>query len=128
MAQIRLKKLRLKASFKKASNNFAIICKKFYFLNQGKELGLDSGRFGNNTYIRIDESEDQLCSRLKEEMTNLFDISVPEDCLKIPVLHWIPKFHKNPLKFRYIAGSKNKILTVLGVEVQKILNLLEGHF
>jgi sulfur relay (sulfurtransferase) DsrC/TusE family protein len=61
-------------------------------------------------------------------MTNLFDITVPEDCLKIPVLHWIPKFHKNPLKFRYIAGSKNKILTVLEVEVQKILVLLENHF
>ena len=112
----------------KASNNFAIMCKKFYFMNQGKELGLDSGRFGNETYLGIDESEDQLCLRLKDEISRKFDILVPDDYLKLPVLYWIPKFHKNPIKFRFIAGSKNKVLTLLEVEIQKILNLLESHF
>ena len=112
----------------KASNNFAIVCRKFYFLNQGKELGLDSGRFGNSTYARIGETEELLCSKLKDEMSRLFEISIPDQNLKLPVLHWIPKFHKDPLKFRFIAGSKNKILTPLEMEVQKVLNLLECHF
>ena len=112
----------------KASNNFAIVCKKFYLLNQGKELGLHSGRFGNDTYTRIQDSEEVLCSRLKDEMFRLFQITIPEQNLKLPILHWIPKFHKNPIKFRFIAGSKDKVLTVLEREVQKILNLLENHF
>ena len=112
----------------KASNNFAIICKKFYLMNEGKELGLDTGRFGNSTYSRVQESEEQLCLRLKQEMAQLFEISIPDINLKLPTLHWIPKFHKNPLKFRFIAGSKDKILTLLEIEIQKILNLLESHF
>lgn len=112
----------------KASNNFAIVCKKFYLLNQGKELGLDSGRYGNDTYTRTRDSEEVLCSRLKEEMSRLFQITIPEQNLKLPILHWIPKFHKNPIKFRFIAGSRDKVLTVLESEVQKILNLLESHF
>jgi hypothetical protein len=112
----------------KASNNFAIICKKFYLMNLGKELGLDSGRFGNHTYCRIQDSEAILCARLKEEIARKFEISIPDQNLKLPILHWIPKFHKNPIKFRFIAGSKDKILTPLETEVQKILNLLESHF
>ena len=112
----------------KASNNFALICKKFYLLNQGKELGLDSGRFGNDTYLKIRDSEAEICLKLKEEMSRLFEINIPEQNLKLPVLHWIPKFHKNPIKFRFIAGSKDKVLTVLEIEIQKILNLFENHF
>jgi hypothetical protein len=57
-----------------------------------------------------------------------FEIEVPDECLHIPILYWIPKFHKNPIKCRFIAGSREKILTQLEVEVQKILNLLESHF
>ena len=112
----------------KASNNFALICKKFYFINQGKELGLDTGRYGNDTYLKIRDSEAELCLKLKEEMFRLFEITIPEKNLKLPALHWIPKFHKNPIKFRFIAGSKDKILTILETEVQKILNLYENHF
>ena len=112
----------------KASNNFAIVCKKFYCLNQGKELGLDSLRFGNDTYTRIRDSEELLCSKLKEEMLRKFQITVPDQNLKLPILYWIPKFHKNPIKFRFIAGSKDKVLTILESEVQKILDLIENHF
>ena len=53
---------------------------------------------------------------------------VQDEYLKLPVLHWIPKFHKNPIKFRFIAGSKEKVLTVLEIEIQKILTLLETNF
>ena len=41
----------------KASNNFGLICKKFYFINQEKELGLDTRRYGNDIYLKIRDSE-----------------------------------------------------------------------
>ena len=61
-------------------------------------------------------------------MKRLFEVTIPEIDMELPVLHWIPEFHKNPIKFRFIAGSKDKILTPLEIEIQKILILLENHF
>ena len=112
----------------KAANNFAITCRKFYLVRLALELGVDTGRFGNNTYCRLDQTEEEVCLRIRTQMAEKFDIYVPDEYLKLPVLQWIPKFHKNPIGYRFIAGSREKVLTVLEVEVQKILNLLETHF
>ena len=49
-------------------------------------------------------------------------------CHLILILWRHPKFHKNPIKYRFIAGSREKILTILEIEMQKILTLLESHF
>ena len=112
----------------KASNNFAIICKKYYLIRLAEELGIDTGRFRNCTYSKINQTEEELCAILKTQINQRFELQIPDEYLKGPVLHWIPKFHKNPIKFRFIARSRNKVLTMLEIEVQKLLNLLESHF
>ena len=45
-----------------------------------------------------------------------------------PLIYWNPKFHKNPVKFRPIAGSKNKVLCPMEKVIGKILKHFTNHF
>tara|TARA_B110001454_G_C12718590_1_gene433685 strand:+ start:2018 stop:3712 length:1695 start_codon:yes stop_codon:yes gene_type:complete len=112
----------------KAANNFSIVCKKFYLIRLAQELGVDTGSFRNETYCRVNQTEEELCAALKDQIEDKFELSIPENYLQLPILHWIPKFHKNPIKYRFIAGSREKVLTILEIEIQKVLTLLESHF
>ena len=111
----------------KAAGNFAFTCKKFYFLRLAQELGLHNDQPGNDTYELQDRTEQEIC----EELVNKLDKygSLPDDSdKKVALLYHNPKFHKNPIKFRFIAGNVKIVTSQLDATVAKILKMCKGHF
>ena len=111
----------------KAAGNFAFTCKKFYFLKLAAELGMDNPAPGNETYVHIQNSEDEIVRKIKQDLA-VFRV-VPEDSeQKLALLYQTPKFHKNPPKMRYIAGNVSTATSKLDGIVAKILKMCKGHF
>ena len=111
----------------KASGNYALTCKKFYFLKLAEELGLNNPTPGNDTYLYCPDNEQTVCNRLISTI-NKFNTTPPTDQHKIALLYQTPKFHKNPPKMRYIAGNINTITSQLDEKVAKILKMCKTHF
>lgn len=120
----------------KAANNFVFICKPFYCRTLAKEMGLefDNTRnewcFTNNetyTPARLNHNDIVLLHHgfSKREP---YKLNVPDYCSKIPNVYIIPKLHKNPYKFRPIAGAKNCSLQPLSRMLHYILTLFKNHF
>lgn len=114
----------------KASNNFAFICRKYYLSVIAKELGIDTKDYkivGNETYKKSDLNQtDILNMYMKFYMSMKMDIDLK--CIKVPLIFAIPKFHKNPIKFRFIAGAKSAISKTLNIYTMKILEVVKNNF
>lgn len=61
-------------------------------------------------------------------MSGYFELIVDHDNLQIPVLFGIPKFHKNPVKMRYIAGAAKSTLKPLSILAYNVLSMLKTIF
>jgi len=99
----------------KAANNVIIICKHFYLQVIVKELGLLDSTACSPTYKKVNDSVQNIVdSHLK--FLDKFKLSFSDKFKNLPRIYSIPKLHKNPYKFRFIAGSKfcsTKELSVL---------------
>ena len=93
----------------KAGNNFGFICKKYYAQILISEIdSSDTFELGNIN-----------CNNLKIlfiDFMKRFNL-IPSS--KIPFIYCIPKFHKNPVKFRFITSS----FDCINKDVSIILNL-----
>jgi hypothetical protein len=90
-----------------------------------QELGLDNGT-GNVTYEKMDRNMSEIIEEIKSRMIQEFNVtSVFGD---LPLIYWTVKFHKSPVKFRPIAGSKNKVLSPLEGIAGCFLKRLTSHF
>ena len=114
----------------KASNNFAFVCKKFYVLVLLKELGFnqDLQPVGNITYCPEPSNKDDIIERHCREISRIFNINIANDNKVLPRLFWIPKLHKNPFKFRFIAGARNCTTKSLSVMVNLGLKVVKDNF
>ena len=114
----------------KASNNFAFVCKKFYLTVLLNELGFDDNLqpIGNVTYSPIKVDREEIIDRHNRELTNLFKIGLSNENKVLPRLFWIPKLHKNPFKFRFIAGARNCTTKPLAVIVNLGLKVIKENF
>ena len=63
---------------------------------------------------------------LKSKLFNKYGIST--ESTSLPHIYWTVKFHKQPVKFRPIAGSKNKVLSDLEKIAGCVLKRLMSHF
>ena len=111
----------------KAAGNFAFTCRKFYFLKLCQELGMNNAQPGNDTYLFVNRSEQEVCNELNAKLVK-YHASPKESEKKIALLYHTPKFHKNPVKFRYIAGNVKVVMSNLDEVVAKILKMCKGHF
>ena len=82
----------------KAAGNFAFTCKKFYFLKLCQELGINNIQPGNDTYLYVNRSEQEVCEELAVKLDR-YHAAPKESEKKIAMLYHNPKFHKNPVKF-----------------------------
>ena len=82
----------------KASNNIAFICKRFYAQVLLEELGLMGS--SSSTYTKID---DRLPKDIIQQHTAELKRKVGEDMSILPDIYWIPKLHKNPVKFALLS-------------------------
>jgi len=106
----------------KANNNYAFICKNFYIYNICKELGIDG--VPSNTYRSIFKDKNKIIKNLTKECKIHFNINVPIEQQVLPFVHIIPKFHKNPVKFRAIIASKKSAMKPASTILAKILQLI----
>ncbi len=116
----------------KASGNFVFVCKKYYFQVLAKELGIfeKDGRLvaeGNTTYRLCSEDTQTIISRHKLFAKKLA-VSLKNEDLILPKLFAIPKMHKNPLKFRFIARAKHSSMKSISCKLAKILTFCKRHF
>ena len=109
----------------KAAGNFAFICRKFYLLRLANELGMQNERPGNGTYEYQNSSEGEICDSLTEGLANY---GASTNNKRLALLYHNPKFHKNPVKFRFIAGNFAVVTSQLDEIVAKILKMFKEHF
>ena len=112
----------------KASNNFAIICKKFYLDVIQGELGISEKIKGNSVYKPVNQNIDNIIEKHVDSIKNDFNINIKEVDKNIPLLYWVSKQHKNPYKFRFIAGATNCTTKTLSVQLSLALKLIKNHF
>jgi len=109
----------------KASQNISIICKNIYFEQIKKEL---TALTTNNVpiYEKINIGYKTITSILKVQSARLgYEISTMNN--KLPFIHIIPKFHKNPIKFRTIISSKYCATKPISSIVQICLKTIEHY-
>ena len=121
----RLHYLYIITSVDKAANNFSVRCKKFYYKYGCQELGILNGGNGNETYQKVNKTLENVVNDLKRELSRK---KLPSNFVGLPRMYWIVKFHKNPVKFRPISGSKNKVLSGLEKILGCALKMLTKHF
>ncbi|MDR2223120.1 MAG: hypothetical protein LBE34_10330, partial [Flavobacteriaceae bacterium] len=115
----------------KASNNYAITCKKLYVSLIVKELGLESSVDNdNNTYVLYNmESEESILKRHEMQSKNFFNIGKGlADVCHLPIIYGIPKMHKNPIKLRFITGARHSSIKGVSMLLKNILNFFKNHF
>ena len=123
----RLKDLYVITVVDKAAGNFAFTCKKFYLLRLARELGINNENPGNDTYEFQDRSEGDICTGLTDRLA-IYGAKPDQKEEKLAMLYHNPKFHKNPVKFRFIAGNVKVVTSKLDEIVAKILKMCKGHF
>ena len=107
----------------KASGNVAFICKRFYAEVLIKELGLDA-LSKSETYENIKRmTSNRIVQKQTQELKTKFNLKVPDDSKLLPHIYWLPKLHKNPIKFRFIIAAPNCSVTPLSKAVTKIFKL-----
>ena len=117
----------------KAGSNFALTCPKFYILTLNNELGVRLEHNGltfrgNDTYVPADVDKDTLIDRHNAMTQRVLGIPVSEENRCLPRLWACPKFHKNPIKFRFIAGARLCSTKQLSVTLTKILQGIKSHW
>ena len=112
----------------KASNNFAVICKKFYIEVLMKELGVTSDKISGNTVYKHIKITPTRFFKQQEKAIKNFDCQLEEENQHIPLLYWTSKQHKSPYKFRFIAGASHCYNKTVSVEVSLALKCIKTHF
>ena len=100
----------------KASKNVAIICKSFYFQIIRKELQSET----IYKHLPLTNEEEIIQSHLS--FTNQFNCGNIVNFNKLPLIYMIPKFHKKPIKFRFIVASRKCSTTPLSSAIGKALS------
>ena len=88
----------------KATNNIAIVCKRFYIQKLMSEVGVPGDtsptyKLSENDPNNIVHDNSMLCEKFGRKM---------EDRQKsLPFIYWVPKMHYNPPRFRFIVASSS---------------------
>ena len=100
----------------KAANNIGFICKKYYLEIIKKEVSSD-------TYVTLMDTKEDVMQSVKDDCNNV-GIPVHGDFKNLPAIHATIKMHKDPVKFRYIIGSRTSVLKPLAKQLVRILQLV----
>ena len=107
----------------KATNNVAFICKRFYASVLVKELGLD-GQSDSATYeSMMNKNTNTIIQSHTKDLKSKFNLKVPSASNLLPHIYWLPKLHKNPIKFRFIIAAPNCSVKPLSQAVTTIFRL-----
>ena len=105
----------------KASNNIIFICKSYYRQIINEELGSTS------TYAKCAVEPQQLI-RKHIDFLKLENLEPKPDWCNLPSFYWMPKLHKNPYSYRFIAASHKCTTKPLSRFLNSALRLILKHF
>ena len=88
----------------KAANNVVLVCKTYYLSCLKTELDLDN-LASNNTHQHTLFTNNKILANRR--VLSSLNVNTTDKNMNLPLLHWIPKLHKDPYKQRFIAGSYN---------------------
>ena len=117
----------------KAPNNFIFVCKKFYAISICQEMGIslnERGELdikGNQVYSYVSKTAEEII----DEQIKIFSWiqkELDEENKVLPKLFANPKLHKNPYKFRFIAGARFSVNKSASIVLHRILVFLKEHF
>ena len=99
----------------KASNNFGFICKRFYARVLFSEIDSENvyTHYDNN-FTSVRDAYDRILKEYK----------ISPSAYNIPFMYAIPKFHKNPVKFRFITSSVDCISKTVSIFLNLVLDKL----
>ena len=113
----------------KASKNYAFICKWYYMKVIYKELGKLEEE-GVDTYIPVAEIENDLIDMHSNFMKRI-NITLQEDHKSLPFIYWIPKFHKSPVKARFIIASSRsttkKLANNISICLKRLISVRKNY-
>ena len=98
---------------------YVFVCKSYNYNYLLNELGFTSTS-GNPTYALSNFTKDEILQN-HLSVLNTFNIPKNQDQFELLYLYWIPKFHENPYKQRYIAGSSKCSTKPLSLLLTKLL-------
>ena len=100
----------------KASNNIGFVCKKFYLETLKQELLSD-------TYDIYEDTIEYTLEHLRKESL-LLGIKVDSCYKELPSIHATIKMHKDPIKFRFIIGSRLGVMKPAAKMLVEVLKLV----
>ena len=108
----------------KAANNIAFFCQRFYAQVLLNELGLTGSSTSTYTSI-LDKKPIDVISQHLDELKEQFNFSIDDSMKTLPDIYWLPKLHKNPVKFRFIIASKRCTTKMLSKDVSAMFSLFQ---
>ena len=100
----------------KAANNIGFVCKKYYLEVLRKEVE-------SETYENDPDTIDDVIDYMRKCSANI-GIAVGKPFKDLPLIHTTIKLHKNPVKFRFIIGSRTAIIKPAAKTLLQILKLV----
>ena len=86
----------------KASNNVAIICKKFYIDKLLQEVGISGSK--SDTYLVCKEKISQIVFD-NTQYCKKMGLTINDTNKTLPIMYWMPKMHYTPARARFIVAS-----------------------
>ena len=119
----------------KANNNYIFICKKYYLQVMCKEMGIELVQGinweikGNEVYKTVPaHSAADLIQSHQNYAEAEFNITIKNEDKTLPMIFAIPKLHKTPYKFRFIAGANKSSCKSVAILLARILSHFKEHF
>ena len=102
----------------KASNNVAIVCKRFYITSILDELGIPGNT--SPTYELVNRSASSIIETNSILVQSNLGINLEERSLSLPHIYWMPKMHYTPCRKRFIIASSHCSTKPLSKIISKI--------
>ena len=105
----------------KAVKNYSFICKWYYLKMIYNEIGILN--VNSNTYERVVESEADIIQNQINFLKSV-KVNVTAENTSLPFIYWNPKFHKDPVKARFIVSSSVCVTKQIAGFISKALKLI----
>lgn len=113
----------------KAPNNLVIMCKKLFLITLCKELGIkyDTWEVTGNTVYHPTNADAEKIIETQKGFAIKYNLAI-DDKGSLASIYPIPKLHKNPYKFRFIASSRKSAMKPISKLLDSILGFIKIHF
>ena len=106
----------------KATNNYALICKRFY-INRLLVVVRTFSNSSTKTYLKVDTSKEDIINTNLKHCFN-FGMTVVDKQKDLLIIHWLPKMYKTPIGYCFMEASKQLSIKPLTKTISNIFKLI----